>query len=93
MRTTLTLDEDVAHDLRDRARRTGRAFKDVVNEAIRRGLRVADSAATAKQARFVVKPKACGFLPGIDTGKLGKLADELEIEEFQRKASRSGRQR
>lgn len=38
MRTTLTLDEDVAVALRARARCTGRAFKQVVNEAIREGL-------------------------------------------------------
>jgi len=38
MRTTLTLDDDVAMALHERARRTGRSFKDVVNEAVRRGL-------------------------------------------------------
>jgi hypothetical protein len=38
MRTTLTLDEDVAAKLQAEARRAGRPFRDVVNETLRRGL-------------------------------------------------------
>lgn len=38
MRTTLTLDDDVAAKLKAEARRTGRAFRDVVNDALRLGL-------------------------------------------------------
>lgn len=38
MRTTLTLDDDLAVALRCRADATGAAWKDVVNEAIREGI-------------------------------------------------------
>lgn len=38
MRTTLTLDDDLAVILKRRADETGRPFKEVVNEAIRAGL-------------------------------------------------------
>ena len=38
MRTTITLDDDVAAKLRLKARKSGRAFKDVVNDALRSGL-------------------------------------------------------
>lgn len=38
MRTTLTLDADLAAALQDLARRTGATWKEVVNEAIRAGL-------------------------------------------------------
>jgi hypothetical protein len=38
VRTTLTLDEDVAARLQAEARRTGKAFKVVVNEYLRLGL-------------------------------------------------------
>lgn len=38
MRTTLTLDDDLFMALNARARETGRTFKEVVNEAVRRGL-------------------------------------------------------
>lgn len=37
MRTTLTLDEDVAAKLQAEARKSGRPFKEVVNEVLRRG--------------------------------------------------------
>ena len=38
VRTTLTLDEDVAAKLKTAARRSGRPFRDVVNEFLRIGL-------------------------------------------------------
>lgn len=41
MRTTLTLDPDLASALRERQRRSGRTWKEVVNDAIRRGLEAA----------------------------------------------------
>ena len=41
MRTTLTLDDDVAVRL-ERLRRNGRTLKDVVNEALRAGLDALD---------------------------------------------------
>ena len=40
MRTTLTLDPDVAARLRQRREAEGRPFKDVVNDVLRRGLDV-----------------------------------------------------
>jgi predicted transcriptional regulator len=38
MRTTLTLDDDVAAKLKTEAQRAGRPFREIVNEALRRGL-------------------------------------------------------
>ena len=38
MRTTLTLDEDVAATLKAEARRSGRLFRAVGNDVLRRGL-------------------------------------------------------
>ena len=38
MRTTLTLDDDVAAKLASASRKSGKPFKQVVNAAIRRGL-------------------------------------------------------
>ncbi len=83
MRTTLTLDPDLARQLKEISRRMDQSFKEVVNEAIRRGLR--DQEKPQKSLpRFVVKAKACGFRAGIDLSKLNQLVDELEIEDFQR---------
>ena len=80
MRTTLTLDDDVAALLREEARRTNEPFKQVVNRAIRLGLR---STEIPERKRFVVKGHSFGPLkPGIDPYKLGQYADQLEVEAF-----------
>ena len=79
MRTTLTLDDDLEKQLREEARRSGRSFKDVVNDAIRRGL-AAGAAPMPRAKRFRVDAKACGFQPGIDLQKLNQLVDEMEID-------------
>lgn len=79
MRTTITLDDEVAKLVREEIRRTGSTFKDVVNDAIKRGL-TTGAAPAARPRKFRVKPKACGFRPGIDLMKLNQLLDELEVE-------------
>jgi hypothetical protein len=58
MRTTLTLDDDVAAKLTSLARRTGRAFRDVVNETLRRGL--ARPPASSSRQPFIVKARDMG---------------------------------
>lgn len=86
MRTTLTLDEDVAHSLREQAALYNVSFKEVVNDALRRGL----SPSQPKARRpFKVRPIAAGgFRPGVDPSRLNQLYDQLEIEAFVEKNSR-----
>ena len=84
MRTTLTLDDDVAKQLHEASRRTGTSFKEVVNTTLRKGLRAGVKPAT-RPSRFEVKAKACGFRSGVDLLRLNQLSDELEVEDFQRK--------
>ena len=81
MRTTLTLDDDVARQLRRRAHGAPGGFKGVVNDTLRRGLTAGAKPGPASEP-FVVEAKSCGFLPGIDHLKLNQLADTLETEEF-----------
>ena len=38
MRSTLTIDDDLAHRLKERARDEGRSWKEVVNDTLRKGL-------------------------------------------------------
>ena len=91
MRTTLTLDDDVAAALKERARRLARPFKQVVNDALRRGLAASGEdhedppASGVERPVFRVKPNHSGFKPGIDPLKLKQLNDELELEELLRK--------
>jgi hypothetical protein len=78
MRTTLTLDADVARRLADEVHRQRRPFKQVVNEALRRGLsqRLADADAPA----YRTEPHRAKLRPGFDPAELNRLADELEDE-------------
>ncbi len=79
MRTTLTLDDDLAGLLHERARRRGVAFKRVVNEVIRSGLGI-EARPVADPPQVI--PHSFGFRPGIDLDRLNQLADELEAEAF-----------
>lgn len=78
MRTTLTLDDDLAGLLRQRARELDRPFKEIVNQAIRSGLGVLAHQTAEERPRTI--PHSFGFKPGIDLDKLNQLADELEAE-------------
>jgi hypothetical protein len=80
VRTTLTLDDDVATQLREEAARQRLPFKQVVNKVIRLGLRA--SSAPGPRAPFRVRARRLGLQPGIDPDKLGQLADELETQAF-----------
>ena len=83
MRTTLTLDRDVEELLTREIRKSGKAMKAVVNDALRRGLGSAGKVVRSK--RFEVRPHSFGFKPGIDLDRLNQLTDELESEETARK--------
>jgi hypothetical protein len=86
MRTTLTLERDVADRLKMEIRRSGKAMKAVVNDALRRGLGLGGK--PARPPRFEVRPHAFGLKPGIDLDRVNQLVDELESEETARKLSR-----
>ena len=83
MRTTLTLDRDVAECLQKEMRRTRRGLKATINEALRRGLRMAGR--PPRPPRFEVRPHAFGVKPGVDLDRMNQLVDELEAEEAARK--------
>lgn len=87
MRTTVTLDAELVQKLKALALRTGTSFKQTLNDVIRRGLS-AQEPRGARRPRFVVKPHAGGFRPGIDPGKLNQLLDQLDAEEFADEARR-----
>ena len=84
VRTTLTIEDGIASQLQDAARRSGRSFDAVVNEALRAGLRRARVAASAK--RYRVGPVAMGDVAGRqDLDQALPLADQLEDQELVRK--------
>ena len=77
MRTTLTLDDDIAAKLKGLSRRTGRAFREVVNEVLRRGL--ANPTAPKGLTPFRVQTRDLGALkPGLSLHNVGALIEEVE---------------
>ena len=80
MRTTLTLDDDIAAILELERKRKGLSFKEVVNAALRRGL--GEESPPGPRSEVRTRPVHMGLLPGIDPYKLNQLSDELEVEAF-----------
>ena len=78
MRTTITLEPDVAERIRQACLSGKRSQKAVINEALRRGLGVREAEKLVKP--FRVRPIDSAFRSGIDIMKLNQLADELEVE-------------
>ncbi|MGH8575619.1 MAG: hypothetical protein ACREXX_20015 [Gammaproteobacteria bacterium] len=86
MRTTLTLEPDVARRLETEMQRSGKTLKATVNEALRLGLELRGK--PAKAPRFEVQPHAFGFKPGVDLDRLNQLVDELDAEDVAKKLRR-----
>jgi hypothetical protein len=81
MRTTVTLDPDVAAKLKQTAREQGISFKEVLNASVRRGL--ASAKATPRPYRVPTRP--LGVRPGVDLDKALALAGQIEDAETVRK--------
>jgi hypothetical protein len=80
VRTTLTLDDDVAAKLKDLVRRKRVSFKEAVNSVLRRGL-VAPEGRPARGRRFRTEVFDSAFRTGVDPLRLNQLSDDLEAEE------------
>jgi len=81
MRTTVTLDPDVADLIRRAMRERGVGFKQAINDAIRAGL------AGRARAGFRTPTFSMGFEPTVPWNKALRLFGELEDEELARKLS------
>jgi len=81
MRTTLTLEPDVALKLKRKMAEQKLTLKDAVNQALRVGLAAKDAPA---RAPFKVVPFDLGLPPGIDQDKLGQWDDRMEDERIAR---------
>ena len=87
MRTTLTIDDDLAGILQKRAGQQGHSFKEVVNDTLRAGL-AGSGNVVLKRKPFKVIARPLGLRPGYDPDKLNQLVDELEVEDHLRKAAK-----
>ena len=78
MRTTLTLDEDVAAKLKAESRRLDRSFREVVNETLRRGL-ANQRANHAPRPSFNIAARDLGrSRPGLSLDNISELIEQAE---------------
>jgi len=75
VRTTLSLDEDVAKLLNKEIRRNSMSFKQAVNHFLRIGLA---NSSHPNRKPFTVTPRALGLPPGISYDNVGELLEALE---------------
>ena len=75
MRTTLSLDDDVAHLLEKETRRSGDSFKEVVNRYLRLGLMQGNRPA---RKPFIVAPRKIGLPSGLTYDNVEQLLEVLE---------------
>jgi hypothetical protein len=76
VRTTLTLDDDVALLLQEAAHRMRTSVKQVVNSTLRAAL----APPAAQRAPYREAVHHAGLAPGLDLAGFNRLADELEDE-------------
>ena len=73
----MTLDDDVAAKLQAETRRSGRPFKQALNDALRRGLNAKRS--VPRVERFRVAARDLGRVsPGLNLDNIGDLLETVE---------------
>ena len=80
MRTTLTLDPDVAAKAKRGAAMLGKSFKEIVNAALRVGLDQILNPPPSKP--YHTKPRPMGLRNGLSYDNIGELLARAESEDY-----------
>jgi hypothetical protein len=76
VRTTITLDEDVRAKIEAEMRKSGKSFKETVNEFLRAGLMARREAKPAKP--FEIYSRDLHARPGLNFDNIEELLDQVE---------------
>ena len=79
MRTTLTLDDDVLDKAKTVATRLRKPFRQVVNEALRTGLKAVEEPLRSRPYR--TRPHKMGLKPGRNLNNIQALLSQIEGED------------
>lgn len=79
-RTTITLYEDVREKLEAEMRKSGKSFKEIVNDTLRLGLVSRQKIKASKP--FKVQAKDLGLKPGYSFDKPWDLIEEIEGPDY-----------
>lgn len=74
LRTTITIEDDLAMQIEDLRKREGLSFKEALNQLLRAGVQY--QAQPPKPHRYRTPTRKLGLNAGIDATKLSQLADE-----------------
>jgi len=74
MRTTVTLEPDVARLLNDQARRTRKSFKETLNTAVRMGLGQRPDSRASRA--FTIEARPMQLKAGVDAVRFNSLLDD-----------------
>lgn len=80
MRTTITLDDGLARQLKDEMRARGTGFRETLEETLKCGL--ANKAVHPSPVSFRVRAKPMRLKAGIDPSRLHDFETDLEVERF-----------
>ena len=78
MRTTVSIDDDLAQSIEHLRSRKNLSFREAINQLLRIGLQTTESAPMSRSYSGPVFDSE--LMPGIDPRRLNQLADELEVE-------------
>jgi plasmid stability protein len=84
MRTTITLDDGLAADLKRRARTEGKSVSAVIAEAVRAQLTRRGTPSRAAPFRLITV-KGGGLRAGVDVTKLRTLVETEDLERWKRR--------
>ncbi|MEO6392927.1 MAG: DUF2191 domain-containing protein [Pyrinomonadaceae bacterium] len=77
MRTTITIDDDIAAKLKAKIKKSkDLTFKALVNETLRRGL--LEPANSRPRKAFKVKSRSMGIRKGLNYDNIGELLEQIE---------------
>lgn len=80
MRTTITLDDGLARQLKDEMRARGTGFRETLEATLKRGL--ANKGTHPNPGTFRVHAKPMRLKTGIDPSRLHDIETDLEVERF-----------
>jgi hypothetical protein len=86
VRTTLTLNDEIARRAKRHAARLGISFKDIINRALEEGLSQLERQNRAKP--FRTRPVPMGLRPGLSYDNVAELIARGESEDFKWKQVR-----
>lgn len=72
----MTLDDDVSVKLREESRRSGKPFKQIVNDCLRLGLSARQKAEITRP--FRIKARPLGLRPGFSYDNVWALIEQIE---------------